>query len=64
MPDTFPSVLIVAEDPELAGALTACVMRLGYRQTSVQSMSRAAKIIADGAATSGVTLVALSSASD
>jgi len=26
MPDTFPSVLIVAEDPELAGALTACVM--------------------------------------
>src|SRR4051794_6088032 len=64
MTDTFPSVLIVTDDRDLAGALAASVLRLGYRQTSVQSLTRAAKIIADGAAVSGVTLLALSAASD
>jgi len=64
MADTFPSVLIAADDRELAGALATCVLRLGYRQTSVESLTRAAKIIADGRARSGVTVVALSAGSD
>jgi two-component system NtrC family sensor kinase len=65
MSGTLPSVLIVADDRDLAGRLAAVVLRLGYRQTSMLPLAGAERTIVDGSAgSSGVTILALSSASD
>jgi two-component system NtrC family sensor kinase len=65
MSDTLPFVLILADDRDLAGRLAAVVLRQGYRQTSVLPLTGAEKTIVEGsAASSAVTILALSSASD
>ena len=65
MSDTFPSVLILADDRDLAGRLSAVVLRLGYRQTSVRPLTGADEtIVEELPAFSGVTILALSSASE
>jgi signal transduction histidine kinase/CheY-like chemotaxis protein len=65
MPETLPSVLIVADDRELARRLAAVVLRLGYGQTSVLPLTGAERTIVDGSVgSSGVTILALSNVSD
>ncbi len=65
MPETLPSVLIVADDRDLAGRLAAVVLRLGYRQTSVLPLTGAERAIVEGSVgAAGVTILGLSSASD
>ena len=65
MADALPSVLIVADDRDLAGRLAALVLRLGYRQTSVLPLTGSERAVVEGTVGSaGLTILALSSASD
>jgi signal transduction histidine kinase len=65
MPETHVSVLILSDDRELAGRVAAVVLRLGYGQTSVRSLSDAEPALLKGAlAPSSITILALSSASE
>ena len=65
MADALPSVLIVADDRDLAGRLAALVLRLGYRQTSVLPLTGSERALVEGTVGSaGLTILALSSASD
>ena len=65
MADALPSVLIVADDRDLAGRLAALVLRLGYRQTSVLPLTGSERAVVEGSVGSaGVTILALSSASE
>jgi hypothetical protein len=43
-----PSVLIVADDRDLAGRLAALVLRLGYRQTSVLPLTGSERAVVEG----------------
>ena len=65
MADTLTSVLIVADDRDLAGHLAAVALRLGYRQTAVLALTGDEKPLIDRSiAGAGVTILGLSSASD